>query len=124
MSVTENLLQKYTDVNAIIGANDESALGAIQALKAAGKEGVLVAGFDGSVDAANAVKNGDMYETYNTDPYGSGYIACAYALMYLDDGIEPAGKFIPFPNKSVDPLITSENVDDYINGYAWFNAVQ
>ena len=124
MSVTENLLQKFTDVNAIIGANDESALGAIQALKAAGKEGVLVAGFDGSVDAANAVKSGDMYETYNTDPYGSGYIACAYALMYLDDGTEPAGKFIPFPNKSVDPLITAANVDDYINGYAWFNAVQ
>jgi len=124
MSVTENLLQKFTDVNAIIGANDESALGAVQALKAAGKEGVLVAGFDGSVDAANAVKNGEMYETYNTDPYGSGYIACAYALMYLDDGIEPAGKFIPFPNSEVDPLITADNVDDYISNYAWFNAVQ
>ena len=124
MSVTENLLQKYSDVNAIIGANDESALGAIQALKAAGIEGVLVGGFDGSVDASNAIKSGDMFETYNTDPYGSGYIACAYAVKYLNDGTEPEGKFIPFPSAQVDPLITADNVDEYIGEYAWFNAVQ
>ena len=124
MSVTENLLQKYTDVDAIIGANDESALGAVQALKAAGIEGVLVGGFDGSVDASNAVKSGDMFETYNTDPYGAGSIACAYAVMYLNDGTEPAGKFIPFPSAQVEPLITSENVDTYIDEFAWFNAVQ
>lgn len=56
MSVTENLLQKYTDVQGIIGCNDESALGGLQALKAAGMTDVLVAGFDGSVDATNAVE--------------------------------------------------------------------
>ena len=43
MSVTENLLQKYTDVQGIIGCNDESALGGLQALKAAGMTDVLVA---------------------------------------------------------------------------------
>ena len=124
MSVTENLLQKYTDIQGIIGCNDESALGAIQALKAADKTGVLVAGFDGSVDAANAIKSGDMFESYNTDPYGSGYIACAYAVQYLNDGTEPQGKFIPFPSSDNDPLITADNVDEYIENYAWFNAVQ
>ena len=124
MSVMENLLQKFTDIDAVIGANDESALGAVQALKAAGMEGVLVGGFDGSVDASNAVKTGDMYETYNTDPFGSGYIACAYAIEYLDNGTEPEGKFIPFPSSANDPLITAENVDEYIDNYAWFNAVQ
>lgn len=40
MSVTENLIQKYTDVQGVIGCNDESALGAIQALKAAGMNDV------------------------------------------------------------------------------------
>ena len=124
MSVTENLLQKYTDVQGIIGANDESALGAVQALKAAGVEGVLVSGFDGSVDAANAVLNGDMFESYNTDPYGSGYIAAAYAVRYLDDGVEPEAKFIPFPTSNNDPLINSSTVQSYIDEYAWFNAVQ
>ena len=124
MSVTENLLQKYTDVQGIIGCNDESALGGLQALKAAGMTDVLVAGFDGSVDATNAVESGEMFATYNTDPYGSGYIACAYAVKYLNDGTEPEGKFIPFPTASNDPVITKDTVADYKENVAWWKVVQ
>ena len=124
MSVTENLIQKYTDVQGVIGCNDESALGAVQALKAAGMNDVLVAGFDGSVDATNAVESGEMFATYNTDPYGSGYIACAYAVKYLNDGTEPEGKFIPFPTAANDPLITSESVANYKENIAWWKVIQ
>lgn len=124
MSVTENLIQKHTDIQGIIGANDESALGAVQALKAAGMTDVLVAGFDGSVDATSAVESGEMFATYNTDPYGSGYIACAYAVMYLNDGTEPAGKFIPFPTAENDPIINAETVADYAENVAWWKVVQ
>ena len=124
MAVTENLLTKYDDVDGIIGANDESALGAIQALKAAGKDDVLVCGFDGSVDATNAILNGEMYASYNTDPYGSGYAACAYIVNYLNDGTEPEGAFIPFPSAQNDPLITADTVEDYLANVAWFNAIQ
>ena len=67
MSVTENLIQQYTDIDAVIACNDESALGAVQALTAANMNDVLVCGFDGSVDATNAVKEGTMFATYNTD---------------------------------------------------------
>lgn len=124
MSVTENLIQKHTDIQGIIGMNDESALGAIQALKAAGMTDVLVAGFDGSVDATAAVKSGEMFATYNTDPYGSGYVACAYAVQYLNDGTEPVGKFIPFPTAENDPLITADTVADYEANIAWWKVVQ
>lgn len=124
MSVTENLIQKYTDVQGVIGCNDESALGAVQALKAAGMNDVLVAGFDGSVDATNAVESGDMFMTYNTDPYGSGYIACAYAVNYLNDGTEPEGKFIPFPTAANDPLISKDSVADYKENVAWWKIIQ
>lgn len=124
MSVTENLIQKHTDIQGVIGCNDESALGAIQALKAAGMNDVLVAGFDGSVDATNAVESGEMFATYNTDPYGSGYIACAYAVNNLNDGTEPEGKFIPFPTAANDPLITSDTVADYKSNIAWWKVIQ
>lgn len=124
MSVTENLLQQYTDVDAIIGCNDESALGAMQAVKAAGMDDVLIAGFDGSTDATSAVASGEMYCTYNTDPYGSGYLACAYAVNYLNDGTEPEGKFIPFPTAANDPLITSETVQNYQDNIAWWKVIQ
>lgn len=124
MSVTENLLQKYTDVQGLIGCNDESALGGLQALKAAGMTDVLVAGFDGSVDATNAVASGEMFASYNTDPFGSGYIACAYAVKNLNDGSEPEGKFVPFPTAEAKPVINAETVDDYIENTAWWKLVQ
>ena len=124
MSVTENLLQKYTDVQGIIGMNDESALGGVQALKAAGRTDVLVAGFDGSTDATSAVECGDMFATYNTDPYGSGYIACAYAVNYLNDETAPGGKFIPFPTAANDPLIMAETVENYKENIAWWKVIQ
>ena len=54
----------------------------------------------GGIDATNAVKEGTMFATYNTDPYGSGFVACAYAVKYLNDKTEPEGKFIPFPHSS------------------------
>ena len=60
----EALLSKNPDVNGVIAGNDEMALGAINALKEAGKLAqVKVLGFDGNQDAVNAVKNGEMVAT-------------------------------------------------------------
>jgi ABC-type sugar transport system substrate-binding protein len=99
MQVMENLLQKFSNVKAVIGANDEEALGAVMAIKAAGRqnEGIIVAGFDGSEDASWAIKRGQMAVTYNTDPYGSGYCAAAFMVQYLNNGTKPARAFMPFP---------------------------
>lgn len=124
MQVTENLIQKHTDIQAIIGMNDESALGAVQALKAAGMSDVLVAGFDGSTDATASVESGDLFMTYNTDPYGSGYIACAYAVMNLNDGTNPPSAFVPFPTASDNPLISADTVADYKENVAWWKVIQ
>ncbi|MGD1818429.1 MAG: sugar ABC transporter substrate-binding protein [Pleomorphochaeta sp.] len=120
MSVTENLIQKYQDVDAIIAANDESALGAIQALKAAGITDVAVAGFDGSVDAADSIGKSEMLASYNTDPYGSGYLAAAYLVEYLNDGTTPPTNFVPFPSEKDKPVIDAATIDDYVNTTAWW----
>ncbi len=121
MQVTENLLQKYPDVNAIIGCNDESSLGAIQALKAAGLEGKVVIGsFDGNQDGSAAVEAGEMYATYNVDPVGSTYLAAAYIVQFLNDGTMPPKYFVPFPSTLQEPVITAENIDNYISNIAWW----
>jgi ABC-type sugar transport system substrate-binding protein len=121
MQVTENLLQKYKDVNAIIGCNDESSLGAIQALKAAGLAGkVAVGSFDGNQDGSAAIKSGEMSISYNTDPFGSTYLAAAYIVKFLNDGSKPPKFFVPFPSALDDPIITSKNIDSYINNIAWW----
>lgn len=121
MQVTENLLQKYPDVNAIIACNDESAIGAIQALKEAGLVGkVIVGSFDGNQDGSAAIKNREMAITYNTDPFGSTYMAAAYIVQFLNDGTKPQKFFVPFPSALDDPIITKNNIDHYIKDIAWW----
>ncbi|MET0748456.1 MAG: D-ribose ABC transporter substrate-binding protein [Rhizobium sp.] len=60
----QNLLQAHPDITGVISGNDEMALGAIAALKEAGKlSGIKVGGFDGSPDAVAAIKAGDLQYT-------------------------------------------------------------
>lgn len=121
MQVTENLLQKHKNVAAIIAANDESAIGAIQAIKAAGLEGkVVVGGFDGNQDGSASIKDGSLYVSYNTDPWGSSYLAATYIVQYLNDGTKPPKYFIPFPSEKDKPLIMKDNVDNYMQNIAWW----
>ena len=124
MTVMENLLQREgvkDKLKIVIACNDEMALGAIQALKAAGVTGVMVAGFDGSADAAQAIKDGDLTVTYNTDPFGSTFYAITMLVQYLDDGTLPEEYFIPFPSERHNPLIDASNIEDYTANFAWFN---
>ena len=62
-SLMENWLTAHPgEINGVIGQNDEMALGAIEAIKAAGLkvEDFTIAGIDGITDALLAVKRGDM----------------------------------------------------------------
>ena len=56
LAITENILTSDPDIVAIFAANDPPALGAVQALKAAGRDDVLVVGFDGTESGLEAVK--------------------------------------------------------------------
>ncbi|MDU2202275.1 MAG: D-ribose ABC transporter substrate-binding protein [Anaerococcus hydrogenalis] len=82
MTVMENLLQAQPDVKAVFCQNDEMALGASEAIKASGKDIVLV-GFDGNEDAINAVKEGTMTATVAQKPKEMGKIALETAVKYL-----------------------------------------
>jgi erythritol transport system substrate-binding protein len=106
----ETLLQKNKDVQGIIAGNDTMALGAVAAVDAAGLTGkVIVAGFDGSPDAAQAIKDKKMLAT-GLQP----------AVAIAEMAVEQADQFIRTgetgqPEKqSVDcVLIDSSNVDKY-----------
>ena len=67
MSVMENMLQADGDIKAVFAANDEMALGAVEARSGAGKN-VLVVGFDATDDAIAAVKAGRMAATVAQQP--------------------------------------------------------
>lgn len=122
MQVMENLIQKYKDdLDIVVAANDEMAIGAVQALKAAGiNADVVTGGPGGTKDACQAIADGDLYCAYNTDPYGGAYLGCAYMVEYLNNGATPPQYFIPFPSKETDPMITAENVEYFSENQAWW----
>ncbi len=60
----QTMLQAHPDIQGVLAGNDQMALGAIAALKEAGKLAtVKVGGFDGAPDAADSVKAGELAYT-------------------------------------------------------------
>ncbi|KKE78512.1 ribose ABC transporter substrate-binding protein RbsB [Oceanobacillus caeni] len=67
LTVMENTLQGKGDIQAVFAHNDEMALGAIEAIKAAGKD-IVVIGFDGVEDALASVQAGELTATIAQQP--------------------------------------------------------
>lgn len=87
LTVTENLLQAHPDLRAVVAANDEMALGAIEAINGSGRvagEDVLVTGFDANDDAIDAVSEGSMLLTVEQQPDQMGEVAIQTAQDLLD----------------------------------------
>ncbi len=108
---TQSLLQANPDINGVISGNDEMALGAIAALKEAGKlKGVTVGGFDGSPDAVAAVKAGEMAYTV-LQPVA---VFSAEAIKQADAVIKNGKTGAETEKQLFDCLlITKDNVDKY-----------
>ncbi len=83
MSVMENMLQADGDIKAVFAANDEMALGAVEAMSGAGKN-VLVVGFDATDDAIAAVKAGRMAATVAQQPELIGSTAVENAVNIIN----------------------------------------
>ena len=108
LSITENILTSDPDIVAIFAANDPPALGALQALKAAGRDDVLIVGFDGTEDGLQAVKNGDFAADVLQFPDAMGIIGVDLMVRHLN------GEEIPERVDSGSGLATAENVDQYL----------
>jgi ribose transport system substrate-binding protein len=105
----------------VFSFNDEGALGAIQALKAAniGTDKVKVVGLDGTTDAVAAVLKGDMLESV-----GGGYACGAFALTELYDYINGHPPKTPEYNLPLLP-VTKANAQQYtdqvLNGMSTYD---
>ncbi|MBV9333870.1 MAG: substrate-binding domain-containing protein [Candidatus Eremiobacteraeota bacterium] len=60
-SDTGDVLQAHRDLKGIFGINDDSALGAVAAVKAAGGKNIAIVGYDATPEARTAIAKGDMY---------------------------------------------------------------
>ena len=90
-TLMENWLTAHPDeIDGVIGQNDEMALGAIEAIKAAGLdvEDFAIAGIDGVTDALQAVKRGEM-ESILQDARAQAQGALDLAAAATVEGYEP-----------------------------------
>ena len=109
----EIMLSAHPDIKGVVAGNDEMALGAIQALKDAGKlEQVKVLGFDGNQDATDAVKAGEMVATVLQPIVEGTKKAVAQADSYLKTGETGVAE----EKQAIDcVLITKENAGQLNN---------
>ena len=84
-NVFQNILQTHPDVKALFCTNDMMALGAIEAISAAGKDGqIAVIGFDAVNEAREAIKQGRMEGSVAQSPDEMGRVAVQCAVKFLN----------------------------------------
>ncbi|MDP0355875.1 ribose ABC transporter substrate-binding protein RbsB [Glaesserella parasuis] len=98
LNVMENLLASHGSAKAVFAQNDEMALGALRAIKASGKN-ILVVGFDGTDDAVKAVNGGQLAATIAQQPEKIGELGVEVADKVLKG--EKVEAQIPVPLKVV-----------------------
>ncbi|NPV53147.1 MAG: substrate-binding domain-containing protein [Firmicutes bacterium] len=111
MEVMENLLQAHRDIDAVYAYNDEMALGAINAIEAAGRKGIIVIGCDAEDEAIEAVKKGRMYATVDFAPRKTGRDAVRVAVQLLE-GQEVQGVYFSQGKNWVPWVMTVADIVD------------
>ena len=104
MSVMENMLQANPDIQAVFAANDEMALGAVEAISGAGKE-IMVVGFDATDDAVAAIKEGKMAATVAQQPFKIGESSVDVAAKLI------AGETVEASMPVEVALVTAESAE-------------
>ncbi|WP_041581753.1 ribose ABC transporter substrate-binding protein RbsB [Salisediminibacterium selenitireducens] len=93
LTVMENILQGNPDLTGVFAHNDEMALGALEAAESAGREDLIIVGFDATDDAVAAVEDGRLAGTVAQQPLLIGQYALDAALQVANG--EEVEDFIP-----------------------------
>ncbi len=110
----QNLMTNWLSTGAafdgVIANNDESAIGAIQAMKAAGLDmgELVVGGVDATQDALQAMQAGDLDVTVFQDAAGQGQGSLDAALALARGEAVEQKVYIPFQ------LVTPANIGDFL----------
>jgi erythritol transport system substrate-binding protein len=105
----ESIMQANPDIKGVICGNDTMALGAMAALKTAGKGEVIVVGFDGSDDVIDSIKAGDIKATVLQPCTRGAEMAVEQADKYLKEG----STGLPERQLVDCELITPANANNY-----------
>lgn len=116
---TSSMLVAHPDIDGVWAANDDMALGALEALRAKGLAGkVQVVGVDGIEEMIRAIQKGEAAATFYPDPKWQGGMGLSIALAAKEGKIDV--KSLP-PEKrewyATSILINSENIEEFVADY-------
>jgi inositol transport system substrate-binding protein len=112
-TVMENWLAAGQEIDGVVANNDEMAIGALQAIKAAGKLGkICIGGIDGTHDALEAMDKGELNNTVFQDGIGQGEEAvnAAYLLVRKEPNPKVVDGNVLIPYQAV----TKENYKSFM----------
>ena len=118
LAAMEDILVAHPDINVVITESDVCVLGAIKAIKQAGKTDdiLIVAGADGQKEAIKYIMDTDFYGcTAMNSPVQIGKNAVKYAVEYMN-----GKRDFPKTSFTVPLLITDENAAEYYDPNAIF----
>jgi ribose transport system substrate-binding protein len=84
VQVMENLMQRFPAIDGVFCANDDMAVGVVEALEAAGRGGkTRVVGIDAIPDGAAAIAKGRMLASADYSGHDQGFLAVTAAVKHL-----------------------------------------
>ena len=100
-TVFQNMLQAHPDIDTVFACNDMMALGAVEAVAAAGRTGrVRIIGFDAVEDARAAIASGAMDASIAQFPSEMGRLAVETAVKLI------GGEAVPTDQRTKIGLVT------------------
>lgn len=102
-------LQAIPDLDGVFGSTEAAAIGAVNALRAAGKAGKIpVVAYDAAPDEVQALKKGTITTLIVQKAYDMGRISVEQAAAFVRDGTMPD----PEITKLGNIVATKDNIDD------------
>ena len=109
MSIVEDWLSAWPDLDAVLAHNDDMAMGALQAAESMGRPDLIIMGVDAIPDAVEAVAAGRLTATVLQDANAQASSAVDVAYRILNGETVSREYRIPFQ------LVTIENASEFIN---------
>jgi simple sugar transport system substrate-binding protein len=109
LNAAQDMLTAHPDISAIYGACGPPIIGALQAIKAAGKQpgSIVVVGFDASPDEITAIKAGDEAGSVAQFPAKMGSLG-------IDTAVKAAkGESVPSSVDTGTAMVTKDNVAQF-----------
>jgi inositol transport system substrate-binding protein len=115
LSVTEAALAGMAEPpKVIVAANDDMALGAMEAVKARGLSGIAIIGFDALPEALAQVRDGGLTATIEQFPGQQSALGVQTLVAFLKEGKSPAEKVLLLTPVAItkDNLNTAERLGE------------